>query len=83
MEAVAEITYIQVGTYAARDPITREFQPAVPLYIRATPEAIQSEREMIGDIADVLAEKMKQYNEGIGKIKAQEKAKQKKRRDNT
>lgn len=53
--------YIQIGVTALRDPVTREFLPAVPLYIKATPELKQAEDYMIGDIAKVFAGKMRQY----------------------
>lgn len=62
------IQFIQVGVMALRDPITRDFLPSVPLYIEATPEAVQSETAMIDDIGGVLARKMKAYIDGGGMI---------------
>lgn len=60
--------YIQIGVTALRDPATGGFLPAVPLYIKATPEARQSEAAMIDDIASIFKDKMKQYINGGGII---------------
>lgn len=56
----------QVGIMAARDPITREFLPSVPLYERVTPEAEQAEEKAISDVGRLFAEKMKQYIDAGG-----------------
>ena len=53
--------YIQIGVTALRDPATGEPLPAVPLYIKATPEAKRGEETMIKDIAGIFADKMRQY----------------------
>jgi|BioPla2DNA2_1021312.scaffolds.fasta_scaffold16687_7 hypothetical protein len=75
-EAVSrhEPEYIQVGVTALRGP-DGSFLPSVPLYIRATPEAKAAEEALIGDIASVLAERMKTYVEGNRKVKAEAKKK--------
>jgi len=56
--------YIQVGVTALRDPATGGFLPAVPLYIKADEAAEEAERQMINDLAKVLARKMKTYIDG-------------------
>lgn len=61
--------FVQVGVTALRDPKTGGFLPAVPLYIKATPETRESEGAMIDDIASLFKDKMKQYIDGGGKIK--------------
>lgn len=53
--------YIQIGVTALRDPGTREFLPAVPIYIKATPEMKSAEEYLIGDLAKIFADKMRQY----------------------
>lgn len=53
--------YIEIGFTALRDPATGDYLPAVPLYIRASKCAQESESAMIKDIGKVFAEKMKQY----------------------
>jgi hypothetical protein len=59
--------YIQVGVTAMRDA-SGGFLPAVPLYIKATPEARASEAKMLDDIAGLFKDKMKQYIDGGGLI---------------
>ena len=55
--------YVQIGQTAARDPITGEFLPAVPLYIRK--EDIASAPPLDDfPVADVLAAKFKAYMDG-------------------
>ena len=58
--------FIQVGVTAMRDPKTGGFLPSVPIYIEATSEAEESEKELITDVANVFADKMRQYIEGGG-----------------
>lgn len=53
--------FIEIGFTALRDPATGDYLPAVPLYIRASKGAQESESAMIRDIGKVLAAKMKQY----------------------
>lgn len=58
--------YIKIGVTAQRDPATGKFLPAVPLYIKATPEARQAEDKMLDDIAKIFADQMRKYVEGGG-----------------
>ena len=53
--------FVQIGITALRDPATKEFLPAVPLYIEVTPETKQSELVLVKSIGRDLAMKMKQY----------------------
>ncbi len=55
--------YIQVGVTAMRAP-DGSFLPSVPLYIKATPEALAGQDALIHDIARLFAQRMKQYQEG-------------------
>ena len=59
-----EEKYIQVGVTAMRDPGTGEFLPAVPLYIKADDSVKAGEEELIHDIGNVLARRMKAYIDG-------------------
>ena len=52
--------FIQVGFTALRGP-DGSFLPAVPLYIRATDEAIAGEEKFIRDIGKLFAHRMKAY----------------------
>lgn len=52
--------YIQVGVTAMRGP-DGSFLPAVPLYIKSTPETKAAEEALVGDITSVLAQRMKLY----------------------
>jgi len=61
-------TYIQVGVTALRGP-DGEFLPAVPLYIRSTPEGKAAEEKMLGDITGVMAERMRDYIKETAKVK--------------
>lgn len=56
--------YIQVGETALRDPVTKEFLPSVPLYIKAEGGAVESQEELIADIGAILARKFREYKEG-------------------
>lgn len=58
------IPVVQVGSFALRDPITREFLPAVPLYIEKTERAAESEAVLLKDIAHIFADKARQYSDG-------------------
>lgn len=53
--------FIEVGFSAARDPVTKEFLPAVPLYIEKTEETAQSEAALVQDLGKLLAHRMRQY----------------------
>lgn len=56
--------FIQVGFTALRDPVTRDFLPAVPLYIKADDTAIISRQKMIDNFAQLMALRMKEYLDG-------------------
>ena len=58
--------YVQIGQTAARDPITGEFLPAVPLYIRAEDAEAAPPLDDI-PVAEVLAKKFKLYMDGCRK----------------
>lgn len=58
------IPVVQVGSFALRDPVTREFLPAVPLYIERTERAAESEAVLLKDIAHIFADKARQYSDG-------------------
>jgi len=66
-DAVMAEKYIQIGVTALRDPATGGFLPAVPLYIKADEAAEEAERQMIADLAKVLARKMKTYIDGCNR----------------
>ena len=57
--------YVQVGVTALRDPVTGEFLPAVPLFIREEdakrPEMPRSD----GGLMAELSKKMKEYHAGL------------------
>ena len=55
--------YIQIGQTAARDPVTGDFLPAVPLYIRAEDAAAAPPLDDI-PVAEVFAAKLKAYVDG-------------------
>ncbi len=55
--------YIQIGITALRDPATKDFLPAVPLYIKATEETTRSMQKLEKDIGKIFAQKMKRYQE--------------------
>lgn len=51
--------FIQVGFTAMRDPATREYMPAVPLYIRNEDGAGEQEQKLIDDIGKLFAQRMR------------------------
>ena len=53
--------FIQVGVTAARDPMTGDFLPAVPLYIEATDAAAKSADGLIEDIQSLFAARFAAY----------------------
>ena len=59
--------FVEVGCTAMRDPKTGEFLPAVPLYIKRTPEAAEAEQMLIKDLAHLFALRMKTYVDGCQK----------------
>lgn len=58
--------YVQIGQTALRDPLTGEFLPAVPLFIRESDAAAAAPLEEI-NVAQVFAEKFRQYRDGCKK----------------
>lgn len=64
MAAEKKEEYIQVGVTALRDPVTGEFLPAVPLYIKAEENAAEAEEKVIQNIGNLLALRMKRYMDG-------------------
>ena len=53
--------FIQVGVTAARDPVTGDFLPAIPLYIEATDAAQKSADGLIEDIQSLFAARFAAY----------------------
>lgn len=68
--------YIQIGITAARDPITGDFLPAVPLYIRAEDAAAAPPLDDI-PVAEVFAAKFRQYVKESRKAEAEARKKRK------
>lgn len=60
--------FIQIGFTALRDPVTKDFLPAVPLYIKAEGGAEEGEQNLISDIGHLLALRMKAYMDGCRKM---------------
>jgi hypothetical protein len=60
--------YIQIGVTALRDPATGGFLPAVPLFIKATPDATEAENVMLQDAARTFAGCFKKYVDGVGAV---------------
>ena len=67
-------SYIQVGVTAMRDPVTKEFLPAVPIYVKAkdAPKVAPAMRdgELMGlnDLARYLGDEFKKYMDGLKAI---------------
>jgi len=55
--------YVQVGVTALRDPATREFLPAVPLYVRLEEGEEAPDEKLCQDLGKLLAQRMKIYME--------------------
>ena len=53
--------FIQVGSTAMRDPVTGEFLPSVPLYIRAEDQGKVATPVFDGELMRTLAEKFRAY----------------------
>ena len=53
--------YIQVGVTALRDPVTGDFLPAVPLFIRAEDGARADEERLIADLGKLMAQRIARY----------------------
>ena len=62
-----EQEYIEIGMTAQRDPKTGKFGEPVPLFIRATDNAIAGEQNLIDEIGNVFANMMKHYIHGCRK----------------
>ena len=67
-------TYVEVGFCSMRDPATGGFLPRVPLFIKISPDEVDKgnglascEKELIGDIASVMAEQFAKYINGTRK----------------
>lgn len=56
--------FIQIGVTAARDPMTGDFLPAVPLYIEKTDAAQKSAETLIDDIQSLFAARFAAYMNG-------------------
>ena len=59
--------YIQIGVISARTPDGSAL-PAVPIYMKRTPEAERAEEAALRPVARIFAEKMAQYIKEAGKI---------------
>lgn len=57
--------YIEVGVTALRDPATGGYLPAVPLYIKADDMAVEAQQNLIGDLGQLFAARIKQYMDGV------------------
>ncbi len=55
--------YIQIGFTALRDPETGGYLPAVPMYIEADDSARAAEAHLVEDIAKLLADRMRRYQQ--------------------
>jgi hypothetical protein len=53
--------FIQIGFTAARDPLTGDFLPAVPLYVESTDAAKKSAEGLIDDIKSLLIARFAEY----------------------
>ena len=53
--------YMQIGVAALRNPATGEFYPSFPLFMRKSDEAISSRERAIQGIAQIFADKIRQY----------------------
>ena len=62
------IPVIEIGVTALRDPITREFLPAEPLYIERTEAAAECEDSLMHDVQRLFAHRIKQYMDECGQI---------------
>lgn len=64
MAAAKNEEFIQIGYTALRDPASGEYLPAVPLFIKASDGAAESEQKVIEDIGNLFAMRMKAYMDG-------------------
>ncbi len=63
---VQEPRFIQIGTTAARDPVTGEFLPSEPIYAEVMPEIEEAAATTFRNVGKLFAEKMRQYVDGGG-----------------
>jgi len=56
--------YVQVGVTALRDPVTGDFMPSVPLYVRAEDQEKVEVPIFDDSLMRKMADKYKQYLEG-------------------
>lgn len=56
--------FVQVGVTAMIDPVSGEFLPAVPLYIRKDEGAEAAEEGLIKDLGLLFAMRMEAYMDG-------------------
>lgn len=56
--------YVQVGVTALRDPVTGDFMPSVPLYVRAEDQEKVEVPIFDDSMMRKMADKYKQYLEG-------------------
>lgn len=56
--------YVQVGVTALRDPVTGDFLPSVPLYVRAEDQEKVEVPIFDDSLMRKMADKYKQYLEG-------------------
>ena len=61
---MAKKTFIQIGFTALRAPGTGEFLPAVPLYIEEDDSAKEAVKQVMEDIGNLLAQRIKAYKDG-------------------
>ena len=61
--------FVQVGTTAMRDPVTGDFLPAVPLYVRAEDQRKCEPPVFDGAMIRTLADKFRQYKQEERKAK--------------
>ena len=59
--------FVQIGQTALRDPVTGDFLPAVPLYVRADDRGMVA-KTFDGDLKALLAGKMEQYRREMAEI---------------
>lgn len=53
--------FVQIGTAALRNPATGDFYPSFPLFMRKSDEVIASREKAMRGIAQVFADKIRQY----------------------
>lgn len=74
--------YIQVGETAMRDPVTGDFLPAVPLYVRKEDRGRVAET-FDGDLKALFAGKMEEYRREKAKAEREQRERDKARAEKT